>query len=155
MGLTHDLGFAGEILVVKQGDVVDYEGRHIEIDGRRVVVDKASGSLDETPARGRKVRKGEERGGRGIPIVSYDTFVQPSVSQVYTFVTALPDSARYILIYSSFRYGVHPRYLERLTLRIARTLGIIQYSLSHISQPHTAQRVFNLSAPTRVPVSKE
>jgi hypothetical protein len=151
--LTRDvLEFTGDILVGKSGEVFEYEGRFFEIDSRRrVVVGKGNGSTGETkaPAERAKAKKGKERGGRGIPIVSYDTFVQPGVSQAYSFVTALPGSASYILVYSSFRYGVHARYLERLTLRIARMLGIIQYSLAHVTQAHTAQRVFNLRAPSK------
>lgn len=146
-----DLGFAQEILVGKKGEVLDYKGRYFGIDcKRRVVVDDTGAGPGETtaPKRGANVRNGAQRGGRGIPIVSYDTVVQPRVSQVYIFITALPSSASYVLVYSSFRYGVHPRYLERLTLRIARAMGFIQYSLYHVTQPHTAQRVFSLRAPS-------
>jgi hypothetical protein len=86
------LRFAQEILVGKKGEVLDYKGSYFEIDcKRRVVVDDTGTGPGETtaPKRGADVRKGAERGGRGIPIVSYDTVVQPRVSQVYTFITAL------------------------------------------------------------------
>ncbi len=72
-----------------------------------------------------------------------------AVNQVYTFVTAVPTSATYILVYSSFQYGLHARSFERGILKIARWVGLIHFSLSHITQPHTAQRVFNLRAPSR------
>lgn len=81
---------------------------------------------------------------RGFPVVRYDTFVQPGVAQVYTVVTVLPDTATFVLIWASFHYGVRPSLLQRAILRAGRVMGLIQYSLTHVDEPHTAQRVFDL-----------
>ena len=84
---------------------------------------------------------------RGIRIVPYDTFVQSGVDQVYTLITAIPESARYVLIWSSFQYAQHPTLISRFILFISRRLGLIQYSLSHATKPHTIERVFQLTEP--------
>jgi hypothetical protein len=90
------------------------------------------------------VLRSEDQGGRGIPVFRYDTFVQAGASQEYSFVTALPRAASYVLVHSSFRYGLHARWLEERALRLARFVGLVQFSLSHVTLPHTAQRVFDV-----------
>ena len=91
--------------------------------------------------------RSEDQGGRGIPVFRYDTFVQAGASQEYSFITALPRAASYVLVHSSFRYGLHARWLEERALRLARFVGLVQFSLSHVTLPHTAQRVFDVRLP--------
>jgi hypothetical protein len=86
--------------------------------------------------------------GRGeFLLIPYDTFVQPGVCQTYTFVTALPLTAAYVLTHASFRYEARPSRTQLMVLRISRKLGILQYSLDHIRKPHTFERVFCLDQP--------
>ncbi len=82
--------------------------------------------------------------GRGFLVLKIDTFVQPAVSQAYTFVTRLPENTSHVLIWASFEYGVRPQFLQRVMLRIGRILGLIQYSLTHVYVPHTSEHVFDL-----------
>jgi hypothetical protein len=84
---------------------------------------------------------------RGLWVVPYDTFVQSGVDQVYTLITAIPESASYVLIWSSFQYAQHPTPISRFVLFISRRLGLIQYSLSHATKPHTVEHVFQLTDP--------
>ena len=77
-------------------------------------------------------------------VVPYDTFVQPGVAQYYSFVTALPRTASYVLVRSSFRYQLRPSKMQRGILRIGRQIGMFQYSLSHIREPHTVEKSFNV-----------
>lgn len=79
---------------------------------------------------------------RGIQLIPYDTFVRPGVEQTYPFITAIPKFATYVLIWASFQYTQHPTPMSRLILSISRHLGLIQYSLGRITQPHTIERVF-------------
>lgn len=84
---------------------------------------------------------------RGIRIVPFDTFVQPGVDQIYTLITAIPRSATYVLVWSSFQYAQHPTLISRLVLFISRRIGLIQYSLSHVAKPHTVERMFRVTEP--------
>jgi hypothetical protein len=77
-------------------------------------------------------------------VVPYDTFVQPGVNQNYTFATALPSAARYLLARASFAYQLHPSRGQLLVLRFGRFMGLMQYSLHHIREPHTIEKSFNL-----------
>src|SRR5215213_4086125 len=43
--------------------------------------------------------------GRGFLVVDHDTFVQANVNQTYTFVTRIPDTTRFLLLFASFRYA--------------------------------------------------
>jgi hypothetical protein len=92
----------------------------------------------QTKGHGEALRPGEVR------VVPYDTFVQPDVEQVYTFVTALPRQSTYVLVRASFRYEMHPSKMQLRVLRISRRLGMIQYSLDHVNKPHTVERTFPL-----------
>lgn len=151
--VEHDLKFGKQILVGKKGETLLHKGKWILVrKGRTVIVDKDDGTPEHEivlPAKGVEVRRAEGRGGRGIPILRYDTFVQAGVSQEYGFVTAVPASATYVLVHCSFRYGVHPGRTETMVLRFARWVGLIHYSLSHITEPHTAQRVFQVSGSSK------
>lgn len=96
----------------------------------------------------KELHQGERIDGkRGLRIVPYDTFIQSGVDQVYTLITAVPESASYVLIWSSFQYAQHPAPISRFILFISRKLGLIQYSLSHATKPHTTERVFQLTEP--------
>ena len=76
--------------------------------------------------------------------MAYDTFVQPGVDQIYTFVTAVPDNADCILAWASFEYAQTPSAYQNLILRLSRKLGLVQYSLQHVGEPHTLERAFGL-----------
>lgn len=89
---------------------------------------------------------GEQRDSPSvIPIVPHDTFVQPGVNQVYTLVTALPQSATYMLVWAQFRYAQHPSRLQWFVIKLSRRLGLIHYSLDHVTKPHTTERAFKLT----------
>ena len=79
-------------------------------------------------------------------IVRHHTFVQPGVEQLYTFVTALPRTSSYVLALASFRYEVHPSKMQLWVLRISRKVGMIQYSLEHVNEPHTIERSFKIDS---------
>ncbi len=81
---------------------------------------------------------------RGFLLVPHDTFVQPGIEQVYPFTTAVPASAAFVRIWSSFRYEHKPSVVQRVMLRLGRRLGLLQYSLEHVTEPHTAERAFTL-----------
>jgi hypothetical protein len=85
---------------------------------------------------------GSGRKERGIPLVLYDTFVQPGVDQAYPYVTTVPRSARFVLVWSSFQYAQRASQIQRVILLISRRLGLLQYSLTHVCEPHTMERVF-------------
>ena len=79
---------------------------------------------------------------RGLPVLPYDTFVQPSVDQLYTFATMLPSDTVCVLMYASFQYGQNLNALQGAIYRLSRKLGLIHYSLQHVSVPHRAERIF-------------
>lgn len=80
---------------------------------------------------------------RGFSVMPYDTIVRPAVDQLYTFVTAIPADAAILLAWSSFQYAQRPSKLQNIVLRISRSLGLIQYSLQHIHEPHKVERAFS------------
>jgi len=80
--------------------------------------------------------------GRGIPIMRYDTFVQAGVDQIYSFITTVPKSASFVQLWSSFNYAQSPSRLQGFIVRLSRRLGLIQFSLKHLYEPHTAERMF-------------
>jgi hypothetical protein len=82
--------------------------------------------------------------GRGFLIVPHDTFVQAGVDQIYTFVTSLERTCRFVLAWASFEYAQSPSRLQRGVLWISRRLGLIQYTLQHATAPHTVERVFRV-----------
>ncbi len=86
--------------------------------------------------------KGKET--RGVPLLEHNTFVLPTVDQIYTFTTAIPQSVAYVLVWSSFEYEIKLTRLNTQILRISRRIGLIQYSLTHINEPHTCERVFKV-----------
>jgi hypothetical protein len=77
-------------------------------------------------------------------IVPYDTFVQPGVVQMYSFVTALPRRASCLLARASFRYQLRPSKMQLKILKIGRKLGMLQYSLHHVNVPHTIEKSFKV-----------
>jgi len=96
------------------------------------------------PARSGKDSANSQKRKRGITIVPHDTFVQPGVDQIYTLVTAVPQSTTYVLIRASFEYAQHPSLLARRILFVSRKLGLIQYSLDHVNKPHTIERAYQI-----------
>jgi hypothetical protein len=99
---------------------------------------EAGGDLDNGPR--------EARDGRGILLLDYDTFVQAGVEQVYTFVTALPGTATFVLVWASFQYEHKPRPIEIKILKLSRRLGLLHYSLANVTKPHTVERVFEVTS---------
>jgi len=75
-----------------------------------------------------------------MPITPHDTFVQPGVKQVYTVVTAVPDDATFLLLHCQFEYAQRPTKVQNLTVALSRRLGLIQYTLKHVSEPHTIEK---------------
>jgi hypothetical protein len=86
--------------------------------------------------------------GRGFLLLDDDTFVQAGVDQTYTFVTALPEGCRYVLVWASFEYAQRPRGMQNFFVGLSRRLGLIQYTLKHVSEPHTVERLVRLPAPS-------
>jgi hypothetical protein len=77
-------------------------------------------------------------------ILKYSSIVQPGVKQIYSFVTALPSDVVYILLRGEFKYAQKPKILQKVILFISRRLGLINWSLHHISKPHTIERCFRI-----------
>jgi len=103
----------------------------------------------ESENRGQKASdKIEEREPRGFLLASHDTFVQAGIHQEYTFVTALPEDATFVLVYGSFRYAKRPSVIASAALFLSRRLGLIQFTLSHIEEPHTTAKAVYLSSAT-------
>ena len=86
--------------------------------------------------------------GRGFLLLDDDTFVQAGVDQSYTFVTALPEGCRYVLVWASFQYAQRPRGLQSFLVGLSRRLGLIQYTLEHVTEPHTVERLVPLPEPS-------
>ncbi len=86
---------------------------------------------------------------RGFAIMSYDTFVQPGVDQIYTFVTAIPADTEAVLTWCSFEYAQRPTPLQSFILKLSRSIGLIQYSLEHIQEPHKFERAFAIPQENR------
>lgn len=82
---------------------------------------------------------------RGFLLLDYDTFVQAKVNQTYTFVTRIPDTARFLLIFVSFHYAHRPRRVLRLILALSRLLGLTQFTLDHVREPHTFERLVDVN----------
>jgi hypothetical protein len=101
-----------------------------------------AGSVPERPSSPKKNRSTSQE--RGFLIVPHDTFVQPGVDQIYTFVTSVEEKCRYVLAWASFEYAQSPRRLQRGVLWVSRRLGLIQYTLQHATAPHTVERVFRI-----------
>jgi hypothetical protein len=80
----------------------------------------------------------------GVPVLKYDSFVQPNVDQSYSVVSAVPDTATFLLVRGRFEYAQRPTLLQNLIVAVSRRLGLIQYTLSHVSEPHTVERAFSL-----------
>jgi hypothetical protein len=86
----------------------------------------------------------KSKGNRGFQVMAYDSFVQPGIDQAYSFVTSVPSSATFVLVWSRFQYAQRPSTLQRFLLNVSRKLGLIQYSLTHVFEPHTTERIFNI-----------
>jgi hypothetical protein len=92
-----------------------------------------------------KAGKSTKRRYRGLVIMPYDTFVQPNVDQLYTYVTAVPQETTCVLVWSSFEYLRKLSWLLKLILAISKWMGLIQWTLKNIDRPHTITRVFWLA----------
>ncbi len=101
--------------------------------------------IQELKATGRKpLPRPMQDSVRGLPVLPYDTFVQPNVDQRYSFVTKLPKDAKFALVRASFEYAQKPKLFQNGIYRLSRTLGLIHYSLQHVNRPHTVERAFAL-----------
>jgi hypothetical protein len=49
---------------------------------------------------------------KGLPVLAYDTFVQPNIDQRYSFVTKLPKDAKFAIVRASFEYAQKPKRLQ-------------------------------------------
>jgi hypothetical protein len=81
---------------------------------------------------------------RDLSVMDYDAFVQPGISQRFTYSTFIPATSTFVRIFASFQYAQRPSKLQRILLAISRKLGLIQYSLTHVSEPHTIERIFSI-----------
>jgi hypothetical protein len=88
----------------------------------------------------------ETRNVRGMLLLRHHTFVQAGVEQIYTFVTAVPESVVFVLVWASFKYEIQPSPFQKRVLRLSRRIGLVQFSLQHIRKPHTVERVFRVSS---------
>jgi hypothetical protein len=86
-----------------------------------------------------------------ISITPHDTFVQPGVSQTYTVVTAVPEDASFLLVHCQFEYAQRPTPIQNLSVALSRRLGLIQYTLEHVSEPHTIETCVALGAMDQKP----
>jgi hypothetical protein len=101
-----------------------------------------------------KIRRDEEKifewrqkKQRGILVLAHDTFVQAGVNQAYPFVTHVDDDAQSVLLWASFEYAQKPSPWQQWIFRVSRGLGLIQFSLEHVSRPHTAEEVIWVADP--------
>jgi hypothetical protein len=82
-----------------------------------------------------------------IPILKSATFVQYGLKQEYTLITAIPESAVFLLVHGSFQYGAEGFQRNKFinfVYGIGKNLSLIQYSLKNVIEPHTAERLFCL-----------
>lgn len=77
-------------------------------------------------------------------LVPYNTFVQAGVCQKYSFVTSVSQNVEFIHAHAQFQYAQKPIFIQRGILWVSRQVGLIQYSLQHLYEPHTVQRAFNV-----------
>jgi hypothetical protein len=91
-----------------------------------------------------KQRAQGKKATRGFSLIPRDTFVQPGIDQQYAFQTAVSASTAYILVWASFEYAQSPRAVQRVMIWLSRRLGLIQFTLQHVTEPHTTERVFKL-----------
>jgi hypothetical protein len=96
------------------------------------------------PGSNKKAKKTAKLASGEFLVVPYDTFVQPGVEQIYSFVTALPPEASYLLARATFRYQLRPSPMQKGILWVSRKMGILQYSLHHVSEPHTIEKSFRI-----------
>jgi hypothetical protein len=80
----------------------------------------------------------------GVPVIEYDTFVLPGVDQVYTFITSIPKSASFVRVEAEFCYPGIDSIMARFLLWFAHKMGLINYTLKSITEPHTCERVFDV-----------
>jgi hypothetical protein len=99
---------------------------------------------DEPRKKPRQQRNGRQTETRGFSVMAHDTFIQSGVDQQYAFQTAVPGSTTYVLVWSSFEYAQSPKALQRAMLSVSRRLGLVQFTLMHVVEAHTTERVFKL-----------
>lgn len=129
-------------LVVKDIMIrIKYLGKN---DNISIFTDKKEGAkfgrLNFPNSRSRDFSEGKKR----FTVIGYDTFVQPGVRQIYTLVTTIPEDASFLLLKGEFKYAQKPSALQESVLWISRRLGLINWSLYHIQQPHTIERCFKV-----------
>lgn len=89
-------------------------------------------------------RDASRREPRGLPVAPHRTFVSAGVMQRYTYVTALPADASFVLVHAAFYYEPGGSPLQHLAWRVLQGLGLVSHSLRHVREPHTCERVFKL-----------
>lgn len=138
----HNKG-AAVLIANNIGLIVKYLTRE---DGLKLYTDERKfGRLQFPHSLGHEItRKKNYQGQRPFKLVPHDTFVQPNVNQKYSFVTVVGADVEFIHVHGEFQYAQKPLKIQTLLLRVSRKIGLIQYSLHHIYQPHTIQKVFTL-----------
>ena len=77
-------------------------------------------------------------------VLPHDTFIKPGVKQTYSFITFIPNEASYVLLHSTFDYDKRTSLLQRYSLNLARHLGLINYTLENIFEPHSSEASFKI-----------
>lgn len=143
--LFHIENVGGSILVIKDYSAkIRYISSDEEIKLFRNPDDKKFGRANFPNVQTRTWQPEQLNVPSEIPVVPHPTFVQPKVDQVYYLVTAVPQSASFLLVSGEFHYAKRPPWLQRKTIKLSRCLGLIQYSLDDVDEPHTVQRAFRL-----------
>jgi len=90
-------------------------------------------------------KKQQNKVSQAFTLVPYNTFVQPSVDQKYPFVTFISRNVEFLYAQAEFQYAQKPTPIQSGILWVSRRIGLIQYTLQHIYEPHRVQRVFNVT----------
>lgn len=93
----------------------------------------------------RKDILGKKAKSSWINIVDHDIIVGPGVDQVCTLVTAVPDSAIFVLVKGKFKYLRKPSILQRIVINLSHLLGLTQFTLKNVTKPHSVEHAFRLS----------
>lgn len=82
---------------------------------------------------------------RGFLVLEDDTYVQPGVCQVYTFITTVPRKTQGVLLWGAFQHirsTSQGRWFQRLLRKSIKQTEIAKNELKNVSKPHTAERTY-------------
>jgi hypothetical protein len=91
-------------------------------------------------------RDKNERPQRGFSVMGHDTFVQAKVDQTYTFVTAVPESTHYLLVWAEFEYAQKSQATPKRNPVDQPQPWIDPIYTPHATDPHTTQGAYALEA---------